>query len=134
MVRMNDNTTMVNRKTILWLEDETDQAALMAKTFHENGYNTIVVDNAEDGLEMLTSITPDLLLVDIKLSGIDGIQFFKTVKQIEHLQHVPFIYLTAYNSLAMAIEAKKLGATDYITKPFDVEYLLERIKEVLSQD
>lgn len=122
---------MKTQKTILWLEDEEDQTMLLVKTFEDNGYRTIVVDNAAKGMELLKRMTPDLLLVDIKLPGIDGLEFFKSVKEIDHLKNVPFVYLTAYNSIAMAMEAKRLGVADYITKPFEVEDLLQRIRAVL---
>jgi DNA-binding response OmpR family regulator len=124
----------MNTKTILWLEDETDQSDIMELTFKENGYNVIVVNTAEEALLLIETTVPDLFLVDIKLYGIDGIEFFRRIKSNEQFTTIPFIFLTAYNSLEMAIKAKHQGATDYITKPFDVDYLVDRIKEILPTE
>jgi len=97
----------------------------------ENGYQTIVLDNAEEALLMVQNTAPDLFLVDIKLTGMDGLTFFDEIQKIEKVKHTPFVFLTAYNSLHTAIEAIKRGATDYITKPFDLDYLMQRIREIV---
>jgi DNA-binding response OmpR family regulator len=118
-------------KTILWLEDEKEQSSMLTNVFSEHGYVTLVSDNAKDALNILREVTPDLFLIDIKLKGDDGIEFFREIKKIDRLGKVPVIFLTAYNSLKMAIDAKKEGATDYITKPFDVDHLIDRIIELV---
>jgi DNA-binding response OmpR family regulator len=118
-------------KTILWLEDEKEQSSMLMNVFSEYGYATIVSDNAKDALRLLNEITPDLFLIDIKLRGDDGIEFFHEIKKIDRLGSIPVIFLTAYNSMKMAIDAKKEGATDYITKPFDVDHLIDRIIEIV---
>jgi DNA-binding NtrC family response regulator len=118
-------------KTILWLEDESQQTSLVSKTFAEHGYRTIVRDNAKEALEALAQTVPDLIIIDIKLGDDNGIDLFHTIKGSERLKDIPVIFLTAYNSLKMAMDAKKDGALDYITKPFDVDYLMDRIEQII---
>lgn len=121
----------MQRKTILWVEDEEEQSSVLVKVFSESGYDTIVRDNAKDALQVLKDVTPDLFLIDIKLKGDDGVELFKAIKKSDHLKNIPVVFLTAYNSLEMAVNAKKQGATDYITKPFEVDFLLDRIREIV---
>lgn len=121
----------MQKKTIVLIEDEEEQSYTLSKYFNENGYQTIVLDNAEDALAMIQKTVPDLFLVDIKLSGMDGLTFFEEVKKLEQTKNIPFVFLTAYNSLHAAIDAKRRGATDYISKPYDLDYLMERIQEII---
>ena len=118
------------QKHILWIEDEEDQSGILENTFKDQGYHLVIIPRAEDALIYLQKTIPDLLLVDIKLPEMDGVEFFKQVKQSDELKNIPVIFITAFNSLAMAIEAKKQGAVDYITKPFDVDFLLDRIEQI----
>ena len=122
---------MALKKTILFIEDEEELLGTVGTLLRETGYNVISVLGAEDALEKLKEGTPDLILADIKLPGIDGFDFFKRVRADESLKRIPFVFLTAYNDLKASVEAKKQGAQEYITKPFDVEFLLARIKQLL---
>ncbi|MFI5251336.1 MAG: response regulator [Bacteroidota bacterium] len=125
---------MAHQKTILWVEDEEEQSSVLSKLFTENGFLTVVRDNAEEALQVLRDFTPDIMLVDIKLRDSNGLDFFYEIKKTERLKNVPIVFLTAFNSLQMAIDAKNKGATDYITKPFDIDYLIERIKEIVAPE
>jgi CheY-like chemotaxis protein len=118
-------------KTILFLEDEEEFRATVSILLRDLGYNVIEVFTAEKALEMLKTTVPDLIIADIKLPGIDGIDFFIQIHKIDRYRQIPFIYLTAFNNLQSAMKAKADGATDYITKPFELDYLIAKIGEVL---
>jgi CheY-like chemotaxis protein len=118
-------------KTILFLEDEEEFRATVSILLRDLGYNVIEVFTAEKALEMLKTTVPDLIIADIKLPGIDGIDFFTQIHKIDRYRQIPFIYLTAFNNLQSAMKAKADGATDYITKPFELDYLIAKIGEVL---
>ncbi len=119
---------MTERKRILYLEDEVELLETMGLLLQEQGYDVTVAKNAEEALEIAQGTTFNLILADIKLPGIDGFEFLKKVRQIEHCRTVPFVFLTAFNNLKAAMDAKKEGAAEYVTKPFDFEYLVARIK------
>ena len=77
------------------------------------------------------NVVPELILADIKLPGIDGFDFYREVQKKESCKGVPFVFLTAYNNMSAAMGAKKQGVAEYITKPFDFEYLVARIKDLV---
>jgi DNA-binding response OmpR family regulator len=118
------------QKTILFLEDEPDLLSSVSRLLREAGYKVIDRRSAEEGFSELALGDPDLLLVDIRLPGVDGLEFFKKVKTMENLREKPFVFLTAFNNLKTAIETRKQGAAEYITKPFDFEYLITRIRDL----
>jgi CheY-like chemotaxis protein len=119
------------QKTILFLEDEKEFLSTVSSLLRDIGYNVVEVLNAERALEILEKTAPDLIIADIKLPGINGFDFFTQVHRIDKYHKIPFIYLTAFNNLQAAMRAKSDGATDYITKPFELEYLITRIRELL---
>jgi DNA-binding response OmpR family regulator len=121
----------VNQKTILFLEDEGELLETIGMVLREQGYAVVGMKRAEDALTSLKSSRPDLILADIKLPGIDGFDFFQQIQQLETARGVPFVFLTAFNNLNAAVEAKKKGAAEYITKPFDFDYLVTRIRELV---
>ena len=122
---------MSDKKTIVFLEDEPELLTTVGVLLRDQGYNVIDAQRAEDALVFLQKSIPDLFLVDIKLPGIDGFDFFEIVRKMESCTGVPFVFLTAYNSLKAKSLAKREGATEYITKPFDFEYLVTRIRDIV---
>ncbi|MDI6765778.1 MAG: response regulator [Bacteroidota bacterium] len=122
---------MCKKKTILFLEDELEFLTTLSQLFRDQGYDVIEVTSAETAIKKLSELIPDLILADIKLPGIDGFDFFSQIREIEEYKNIPFIYLTAFNNLQAAMRAKNEGAVDYITKPFELEYLITRVQEIL---
>ena len=122
---------MSNTKTILFLEDEAELLTALGNLLRDQGYDVLEANSAETALKRLEERVPDLILADIKLPGIDGFDFFNEVRKKEGFGTVPFVFLTAYNNLAASSLARTRGAAEYITKPFDFEYLVARIKQLL---
>jgi len=123
----------VNRpKTILFLEDEKELLSTVGNLLRDQGYNVESMVSAEEALKFVEKTVPDLMLVDIKLPGIDGFLFFDEVRKKEKLKDTPFVFLTAFNNLQAAMYAKDHGAAEYITKPFDFEYLITRVNDLLN--
>lgn len=123
---------MKNKKTIVFLEDEPELLSTVTLILRDQGYNVLDAKKAEDALTMIQKSAPDLILADIKLPGIDGFDFFDRVRKMASCADVPFVFLTAYNNLKAMKTAKKHGAAEYITKPFDFEFLVTRIRDLLS--
>ena len=120
-----------NRKTILFLEDEEELLNTVGQALTDRGYSVVGVVSAEEALVYLQDSAPNLIVADIKLPGIDGFDFYRSVRTIERCKEIPFIFLTAFNNLDAAIRAKREGAAEYITKPFEFEDLLYRINQIV---
>jgi|ERR1041385_526684 two-component system alkaline phosphatase synthesis response regulator PhoP len=116
------------KKTILFLEDEEELLDTVGNLLQDQGYNVVKIGEAEKALELMRELVPDLILADIKLPGMDGFDFFHEIKKSKQLGSVPFMFITAFNDMSAMMYAKKAGAVEYITKPFEFEYLIARVK------
>ncbi len=113
---------------ILVVEDEEIHRKTLGRFLSKHGYETLLASSAEEALQLLEKHSPDLALIDIKLPGMSGIELLEQLKKQKLL--FPAIVMTAYASVETAIEALRLGAQDYITKPFkmsELEIILEKI-------
>ena len=121
----------VSNKTILFLEDEQELMETVGNLLRDQGYTVVAAEGAEQAIELMKKVTPDLIIADIKLPGMDGFDFFHSVRKLEKFNKAHFIFLTAYNDIGAMMYAKKAGAAEYITKPFDFEYLITRIRQLV---
>ncbi len=118
---------------IMVVEDEHDTLEMMAEVFISKGYE---VDKAANGIEALRKIKnqePDIILSDIYMPGMDGMELLKNISK--DYEHIPVIMVTAYGTIDNAVEAMKMGAKDYITKPLRFDELhakVERISQLSS--
>ncbi len=116
---------------ILIVDDEPLQRDILKTILEEEGYETYSASSAEEGLKLIEQIHPDVVLTDLKMEGIDGIEF------IEYLPEKPFrpptIVMTAYGTISSAVDAIKKGAFDYLTKPLDKDLLLITIKRAVEK-
>ena len=122
---------MTESATILFIEDEEELRQSISQLLREQDFRVIAVPRAEDALQHLIDYHPDLIIADIKLPGIDGFEFFTQVKAKKEWQDIPVVFLTAFNNVQATAYAKQLGVKEYITKPFDFEYLVARIRTLL---
>src|SRR5271163_2747428 len=102
--------------TILIIEDEAKMRRLLELNLGEDGFKTLSTGDAETGLKLLASETIHLVLTDLKLPGISGLEFLQTAKQQNPA--LPIVVMTAFGSVGTAVEAMKAGASDYVLKPF----------------
>jgi two-component system NtrC family response regulator len=118
----------MDRATILIVEDEETQRSLLAGLLRKEGY---FVEEAGDGaraIELFRIKTIDLVLLDFKLPDMDGLTILKSVKEIN--PEAEIIMITAFGSIENAVNALKSGASEYLTKPIDLEDLLFKIKKI----
>jgi DNA-binding NtrC family response regulator len=101
---------------ILIVEDEPRMRRLLEISMGEDGHNVQTVEDAEKGLAFLRKETADLVVTDLKLPGMNGLEFLQEVKRLN--PGLPFIVMTAYGSVETAVDAMKAGASDYVLKPF----------------
>ena len=104
--------------TILIIEDEAKMRRLLELNLDDDGFKTISSGDAETGLKLLSSETVHLVLTDLKLPGISGLEFLRTAKQQNPA--LPIVVMTAFGSVETAVEAMKAGASDYVLKPFSL--------------
>lgn len=117
---------------VLIIEDEIALQQTLKLNLELEGYQTFTCGNGGEAISDVKKIAPDLILLDIMLPVLSGIEIYKELKKL-NIQ-IPVIFLTAKNNVQDKIEGLKLGADDYITKPFDLEELLLRIHNVLKRN
>ena len=116
---------------ILVVDDELDMLMLLRMIIEDNSdYAVETTNNPSEGLKMLTEKDYDLVISDLKMPGMDGMELFDELKDIK--PGVPVIIITAYGSVETADEAMKKGVADFITKPFRKDSILFTIKRVLE--
>jgi nitrogen regulation protein NR(I) len=115
---------------ILIIDDDYQIRESFEKLLTEEGHEVMTAASGETGLDLLRSVLPDLVLLDLRLPGMSGIETFLAIREIE--SKLPVIIMTAFGTTETAIEATKLGAFDYILKPFDIPDILKLITQALE--
>lgn len=119
------------QKKILVVDDEQGILDFFNKALNKEGYEVVTALNGLEAIKLVKEGKPDLVILDIKMPGIDGIETLKRIRWLNKKTIV--IMLTAYGTLDSAKEALRLGAHDYITKPFKLDYIKEVIKENIKE-
>lgn len=115
----------MNKLQILIVEDDSSVKNLMTTTLKAHDYKYIVAETGEDAIRQASTYNPDIILLDLGLPDIDGVDVIKIIRT---WSNVPIIVISARSEDADKIEALDNGADDYLTKPFSVEELLARIR------
>ena len=118
-------------KTVLVLEDDIDLRKFAAWMLESEGFQVIQEADGEAGLELLRQRQVDLLLLDIKLPSRDGWSILEEMRNTPKLSTVPVIIFTASADISNRDRALKMGAADYLIKPFSAEFLKESVKRIL---
>jgi len=118
---------------VLIIDDEEHIVELIKYNLDSSGYTTFEAYNGNDGLKTARKEMPDIILLDLMLPGIDGLEVCKSLRNDDKLKNVPIIMLTAKSEEIDKILGLELGADDYITKPFSVRELNARVKAVLRR-
>ncbi|MFM9331680.1 response regulator [Paenibacillus mesotrionivorans] len=111
----------MDKKKILIVDDQNGIRILLMEVFNVEGYQTFQASNGKLALEIVRKEAPDLVLLDMKIPGMDGLDILKHIKQID--SSIKVIMMTAYGELDMIKEATDLGALTHFTKPFDIDEL-----------
>lgn len=120
-------------KNIWIVEDEPDIAELVAHNLRKEQFKVKIFHDGESFLSSLGDNLPDLLILDLILPGIDGLEICKMVRSYEETASMPIIMLTAKGEESDVVLGLELGADDYIVKPFSVRELVARVKTVLRR-
>ena len=117
-------------QSILVVDDEPNYQIVLSELLKEEGYEIFTADSGESGLAIVRNTDLDLVLTDMKMPAMDGIEFLKKIK--EHNQDLPVILITAYAEVEKAVEAMHLGAFTFLAKPFSNQQLLASVKKALE--
>ena len=118
---------------ILVIEDEKDILDIIEFNLEKEGYKVKCVDSGEEGLKQARDKVPDLIILDLMLPGIDGLDVCRILKNDSKTRHIPVLMLTAKSEEADIVSGLEMGADDYMTKPFSPKVLLARVKAVLRK-
>ncbi|MCK4766672.1 MAG: response regulator [Candidatus Aminicenantes bacterium] len=123
----------MNKERILVIEDENDQLENICFVLKQDGYETIDADDGRHGLEMARVYSPDLIICDINMPGLNGYEILEELRKNPKTAQIPFIFLTVFGRSDEVDMELRLGVQDYITKPFYFKDLLARVRRVLDE-
>jgi two-component system phosphate regulon response regulator PhoB len=123
----------MKKGTILVIDDEKDLIELVRYNLEKEGYDVIAATDGQSGLEVVKKHRPDLVMLDLMMPGVDGLQVCQRLRADPRSGRIPVIMLTAKATEADRVVGLELGADDYITKPFSPREVVARVKAVLRR-
>lgn len=121
----------MDNKKVLIVDDQNGIRVLLMEVFSSEGYTTYQASNGKMALEIVRDESPDIVLLDMKIPGMDGLEILKQIKMMK--PHMNVIMMTAYGELDMIKEATDLGALMHFTKPFDIDEMRIAVYTTLEQ-
>ena len=121
----------MNDFTVLFVDDEVDFLDTLLKRMKKRQVNVSGVKSGEEALEWLAKNTADVIVLDVRMPGMDGIRTLKEIKKLNPL--VEIIMLTGHANLEVAREGMQLGAFDYLMKPIDIDELLYKVQDAYKK-
>jgi two-component system phosphate regulon response regulator PhoB len=121
-------------ETILIVDDERDITELIRYNLEKENFKTITVATGEDALSEAKRVRPDLIILDLMLPGVDGLEVCRKLSQDEATRTIPILMLTAKSEDSDIILGLEMGADDYVTKPFSPKVLIARIRALLRRN
>ena len=123
----------MKKKKIVVVEDEPDIVDVVTYNFQREGYLVLAAERGDEGLNLIRSERPDLVLLDLMLPGMDGLSICRQMKSDGSLREIPIIIASAKGEESDVVIGLEMGADDYLAKPFSPRELLARIKAVLRR-
>jgi two-component system phosphate regulon response regulator PhoB len=127
------STKIMGKPRILIIEDERGLTEILSYNFHREGYDTIIAHDGQEGLRKAQMLLPDLILLDIMLPGIDGLEVCRQLRAGKQTAKIPIMMLTAKSEEMDQVVGFTVGADDYVVKPFNVKILLQRVRALLRR-
>lgn len=118
------------KKTVLVVDDEKDLCTILDNSLSLDGYRVISAFDGKRALQLAKKEKPDVILLDIKIPGMDGIEVLRRIKRMK--KKIVVVMITAHGSLETAREAMELGAYDYVTKPIDLFLMKSLMKGIVG--
>jgi PAS domain S-box-containing protein len=133
--RMKNQSPVITEKavpTVLIVDDTPANIGVIAETLEAQGYRVLVAEDGEEGLKRAEFVQPDLILLDVMMPGMDGLEVCRTLKKQINTRDIPVIFMTARTETADIVSGFRAGGVDYVTKPLQVDEGLARIKTQLE--
>ena len=124
---------MADTSKILVVEDDVDLAEMLNAYFRTQGYQVRIANWGEDAVKAATQDVPDVVVLDVRLPDINGFEVCRRLRQNRHTESLPVIFLTEKREREDKLTGLELGAVDYITKPFDIQELRLRVRNILRR-
>lgn len=121
---------METTKTLLIVDDQQGIRLLLKEVFEREGYRTMIAGSGKEALELTQHSCPDMVLMDMKMPGMDGIELLKRLKNRN--QQCKVIMMTAYGEMGVVEESMNWGVMRHFTKPFDVFELRDAVRELID--
>src|SRR5882724_7878778 len=122
----------MRRNTVLVVDDTPETLGFLTDTLDHAGITVLIATDGESALELVDQITPDLVLMDAVMPGMNGFETCRRLKRDKVLSHMPVIFMTALSETEHVVEGLAAGGVDYVTKPIVVDELLARIRVHLA--
>lgn len=117
---------------VLIVDDQYGIRLLLYEVFSKEGYQTFSAANGKEAIDIVQKESPDIVLLDMKIPGMDGLEILKHIKKI--IPDIKVIMMTAYGELDMLQEANSYGVITHFTKPFDIEQLRNAVRDILNDE
>jgi len=124
---------MENKAKLLIADDNADTVELLTKRFRSEGYETAAAYDGEQALRMVQEFVPELIILDIMMPKIDGLEVCRQLKENDTTKHIPVLMLTAKSDVSDKVRGLDTGADGYLTKPFDYPELAARVRSLLAR-
>ncbi len=128
-----DAASRKGKRTVLVVDDEKDLVDLISYNLTRNGYAVLSAHDGNDALDIATRETPDLVVLDLMLPGMDGMEVARRMKADPRTSGIPIVMLTAKGEETDVVVGLTLGADDYVTKPFSMKILLARLTSIFRR-
>lgn len=127
------SSTLSDIPTILAVDDSSVMQTLIKRAL-ERDYRVLVADNAVDALSVIYHQQISILLLDVSMPGVDGLELCRTVRSLPQFSELPIIMLTARDGVFDKVQGRLAGATEYLTKPFDAEQLRQIVGNFINSN
>lgn len=119
-------------KKIVIVDDEPNIVMTLEYTFKKHNFEVYIARDGSEALEILQTVVPDVIMLDVMMPKVDGYQTLKLIKDNKELRHTKVVFLTAKNKASDIEKGLKLGADKYLTKPFSVKKIVSEINELIA--
>lgn len=121
------------KQTVLIIEDEPELHEILTYNLEAQGYVVHVCEHGTEGLKTVQKLVPDIILLDVMLPGMDGLEICRHLRSNNATKRIPILMMTAKSEEVDQLVGFQMGADDYVTKPFKIRVLIERIKSLLRR-
>jgi DNA-binding NarL/FixJ family response regulator len=126
------NSTAMRRDTVLVVDDTPDTLGFLTDTLDHAGFTVLIATDGSSALDLVEQISPDLVLMDAVMPGLNGFETCRRIKREKRFAHMPVIFMTGLSETEHVVEGLAAGGVDYVTKPIVVDELLARIRVHLA--